>query len=1280
MNWKKYFNSVILKRGFEYYTAGHVGKIQYDKTDEEYYAPVRGNSSFDYFVYLSDEVVKNQNSDNLFLDISCSCPHAEDGNMCKHMAAFLYKMEEDGFIKKTPKEVQNNQRERLMSGSIFKDDTKNQSAFRPFKNSASNNDDKLIGYKKQYSFFDLDYMTRDMKITMGRYNEAKELVDSGKMSDFRFIKNFRNSGMYIRGHINDRMYGIQANTSEGGYGWGPRVWLVFDDEKIHEVNCNVYNCREHNYSSDQSKRFRPDNSMCKHTLALLIMFNNYIKSNKSKLDATSESGSRLIKAFGRAKTLSTEVEEITKSENVRLVPEIHNGEKLRLEFKIGDKRLYKLKSIDELVTEYEKDGNLKLGKKSEIDFRIQDFDQESKKIYSLIKKINNEDSERAQYSQDRYSYYSVSSKDIEKGTLALYGRNLDGFYKMYKDRDVLYIKDFYRKTGESYLHFKDSTYRLKLDLRKIINQRGEFEGVSIVPAQITLFNGSEYSYFIDEKNNFVRISEENKKAIEPFVIEAGDRYEFEESPMIIGRNNLASLYYDILPQVEEYIDVEESDSSEIREYLPPRPDFVFYLDAVDDEIQCQIRCRYDEEEFIMQLDEQLNLIIDGYRDRVSENEILNVAKEIFSKYRVSDKLFVCDKDSDIVFDILTNGVRKLMLYGEVQTTDRFNNLKLKKNWKVTVGVSIKSDLMNLSLISDDIPISELSDIMKSYKLKKKYHRLKNGDFISMDEEALITLNEMLENLQLSPKEFIKKNGNIRVPLYRALYLDKMLEEHDSIASERDKTFKNLIRAFKTTKDADYEVPECLKNTLRKYQRNGFRWLMTLDNYGFGGILADEMGLGKTIQVISLLQSRKEAGKLGTSLVVCPSSLVYNWLDEIQKFAPDLNAVAVAGNKTVREEIVRNVFDENNESKIDIMVTSYDLLKRDIDIYSDTSFDYEIIDEAQYIKNSSTAATKSVKIINSKHRLALTGTPIENRLSELWSIFDYLMPGYLYTYERFRKDFENDIVSAGDEERSRQLRRMVAPFIMRRLKKDVLKDLPEKIEETRVAVFEEEQQKLYDAQVLKLKDMLDESDEESIKKKKIQVLAEITKLRQICCDPTLIYDNYKSQSAKLDSLIELLQDATDCGHRCLVFSQFTSMFEIIEPKLRSLGMEYYKITGSTPKEERLKLVKAFNEGNVPVFLISLKAGGTGLNLVGADVVIHYDPWWNVAVQNQATDRAHRIGQEKIVTVYKLIAKGTIEEKIVKLQESKKELAEEILKGETGNIGSLSKEELMELISI
>ena len=530
------------------------------------------------------------------------------------------------------------------------------------------------------------------------------------------------------------------------------------------------------------------------------------------------------------------------------------------------------------------------------------------------------------------------------------------------------------------------------------------------------------------------------------------------------------------------------------------------------------------------------------------------------------------------------------------------------------------------------------------------------------------LKEMMDAMHLPPKEFIK--GKIHLPVYRTLYLDKLLEEKEGFYTNRNHTFRKMVKNFKTISDADYEVPDSLKRVMRSYQKNGFKWLKTLESCQFGGILADDMGLGKTIQAISFLLSGKKEGV--TTLVVAPASLVFNWGEEFGRFGPELKVQLITGDQQERQKRIEEYAD------YDVSVTSYDLLRRDISYYEGKKFTYEIIDEAQYIKNHTTAAAKAVKVIDSRMRIALTGTPIENRLSELWSIFDFLMPGFLYSYEVFKRDVETRIVKYDDKDAMSRLQRMVAPFIMRRLKSDVLKDLPDKLEEVRYVKFDKIQQTAYDAQVVHMQEMLTKQDDEDFNKNKMKVLAELTRLRQICCDPGLCFDNYDGGSAKLDSCIELVQSAMDGGHKMLLFSQFTSMLDIIRTRLDEQGISYYVITGETSKEKRLQLVKAFNGDDVPVFLISLKAGGVGLNLTGADVVIHYDPWWNVAAQNQATDRAHRIGQTKKVTVYKLIARHSVEEKILKLQETKRDLAEQVMNGGLGQLGSMSRDELLELL--
>ena len=624
-----------------------------------------------------------------------------------------------------------------------------------------------------------------------------------------------------------------------------------------------------------------------------------------------------------------------------------------------------------------------------------------------------------------------------------------------------------------------------------------------------------------------------------------------------------------------------------------------------------------------------------------------------------------------MFRVLTEGTDTLLEYGEVEGTESFRRQKLRKMPPIQVGVGVESDLMNLSITTDDMSLDELAALLDGYRKKKKYYRLKSGEFIRLEESgSLDVLQAMMDSMGVSVKEFTK--GKMHLPLYRALYLDKMLEEHDELASDRDHAFRELVKNFKTIKDSDFSVPASLKKIMRNYQVYGYKWMRTLAGVGFSGILADDMGLGKTLQMISVLLADKlEHAVPHTSLIVCPASLVYNWQEELQRFAPELKTVPVAGTAAVRKDIIEDW------QSWDVMITSYDLLKRDISHYEDKTFFYHVLDEAQFIKNPKAGVSKAVKVIHSNHRMALTGTPIENRLSELWSIFDFLMPGFLYDYAEFHNRYENPITKDKDEEAAGRLKRMVGPFILRRLKGDVLKDLPEKIEEVRYAKFDTEQQHLYDAQVAHMTSML-ESGELSSGKDKIRILAELTKIRQLCCDPSLILENYAGGSAKREAVLDLIRSAMDGGHRMLVFSQFTSMLELLEEDLKKENISYYKITGSTPKEERIRLVHAFNENSTPVFLISLKAGGTGLNLVGADMVIHYDPWWNLAAQNQATDRAHRIGQKHKVSVFKLIAKNTIEEKILKLQEAKKDLADAIISGEGESLTSLTAEELVELL--
>ena len=569
--------------------------------------------------------------------------------------------------------------------------------------------------------------------------------------------------------------------------------------------------------------------------------------------------------------------------------------------------------------------------------------------------------------------------------------------------------------------------------------------------------------------------------------------------------------------------------------------------------------------------------------------------------------------------------------------------------------------------------NKIKEVLQKYKLNKKYHRLKDGSFITLEDNKDVEfLNTLIDGLDISYKNI---EDTLQLPVNRALYLDKLLKQNSQIEVKVDNKYEKLINDTKISSTSNVSINE-LDNILRDYQKIGHKWLSTLDEYGFGGILADDMGLGKTIQILSVLLTTKKQEKVSrASLIVAPSSLTLNWKSEAEKFAKDLNILIINGTAEDRKKKIKQI------KKYDIVITSYDLLKRDIEEYEelDYIFRYIVADEAQYIKNNNTQNSKAIKRIKAQTKYALTGTPMENSLSELWSIFDYIMPGYLFTYKKFKKNYEIPIAKEDDEQVLNKLKMIIEPFVLRRTKKEVLKELPDKTTIILNNEMLEEQEKIYLSYLAQAKNELQEEiEDKGFEQSRIKILALLTRLRQICCHPSLFISNYKDGSGKLNQCSELVRDAVQSGHKILLFSGYTSMFEIIEQTLKKEGINYLKLTGKTSVKERFDLIEQFNnDENVKVFLISLKAGGTGINLTSADMVIHYDPWWNLSVENQATDRTHRIGQTKKVQVYKLITKNSIEEKIYDLQQRKKELIDNMLSTDTKFINKLSKEDIMGL---
>lgn len=685
--------------------------------------------------------------------------------------------------------------------------------------------------------------------------------------------------------------------------------------------------------------------------------------------------------------------------------------------------------------------------------------------------------------------------------------------------------------------------------------------------------------------------------------------------------------------------------------IDAKPEFEIYFDAARSAVTAAVIANYGGL--------QLRLPMAGNSDGkivVRDFEAENTVLSHFSDFTVSDGTFTLYSDRDI-YMFLSDSMPELRQLATVYTSDRFNGITITDSVDIRASVRYRE---NIDLLEADfatqLSYEQISGILSAVKLKKRFYRLSNGSFIDLEHSAEKQIFNLLDQLDFSAEDI--KRGSKELTKYHALYLNSV----DGI--DREESF---VKYIEDIKNKEPEIPDELENVIRPYQRDGVAWLNQLSYLGFGGILADDMGLGKTLQVIAYIHGIKP---LKPVLIVAPSALTYNWQNEINKFTPDAKTLIIDGGKAERAELIKTVDD------YEFVITSYPTLRRDIALYHNIEFSYCFIDEAQHIKNPKTMNARSVKKINANHRFALTGTPVENSLTELWSIFDFVMPDYLYSLHEFRARYETPLVKDGDTMTADSFRLRIKPFMLRRMKSEVLNELPEKIENTMYAELTGEQEKMYLAYLAAAKDetiaLLGEGGQG-----KMRILTLLMRLRQICCHPRLFDEDYERDSGKLNLLMEIITSASASGHRILVFSQFTSMLKIIQEKLSEAKIPSFYLDGNTPSYERAELSDRFNGGERDVFLISLKAGGVGLNLTGADTVIHYDPWWNPAVMDQASDRAYRIGQKKAVQVIRLAAKGTIEEKILRLQENKRSLAEDIVRVNRDTFKNLSNEEILSL---
>ena len=1030
-------------------------------------------------------------------------------------------------------------------------------------------------------------------------------------------KQYKNQG---RVEITNVEYEDKNNFEVSALVNGTQKYHTYIQVKMGEVNNIVCDCPE----------YKRTYGVCKHTIATIIELETYGQIEQDPHDLLSTPSQRKYANFNQIVNTfyNEEIDKIGEGQDfvskeektISIEPKLLYDpftNDMKVEFRIGNKRMYKLKSLPEF---YEKILNNELysyGDKLKFVHNRKMFKEDSQDLLNFLLKYSEIIRYANSNSNSNFRYYG---KALNESSIMLGNSALDEFFDILKGKTI----DYQRVSKDGKIKFIDKDPEIKFTLNK--NSEEEYEIIPNIDLfKVNFIKGRKYKYILWE-NELYRITKEFEKSTMLLIEMFRKNYLTE---ILLGKNDLKQLFSIIVPRVNDAIFLGNVQEEEVQKYRPKKIITKVFLDFdSNDYLVAEIRFDYEGTQ-INPLNE--NEKTDIPRNILEEAKILNVFKKTGFMYDVKNLRFILP-ENDKIYNFLTNDIAYYMQKFDVMVTDNFKIKEITKPKIGALGIKIENDLLTIDLSKLNIDAKELKNVMEQYHLKKKYHRLKDGSFLSLEENQEVEfIDKLVSGMNVGYKEIEK--GEIRLPVNRTLYLNQLLNTLKGTQISKNDEYKNMVRDLSKDIEPDAIVPSNLKADLRYYQKTGFKWLSVLDHYHFGGILADDMGLGKTIQILAIIlkyvneikledaQEIENIEKRKTSIVISPSSLTLNWYNEAKKFAPDLKVQVIGGTAKERREKIENL------DNYDLIITSYDLLKRDIDIYKNKKykFRFAIADEAQYLKNSNTQNAKTIKSIIAQTKFALTGTPIENSLAELWSIFDFIMPGYLFSYKEFKTSYEGPIVKDQDEIATKKLKMLIEPFVLRRTKKEVLTELPEKTITVLNNEMTKEQEEIYLNYLSQAKkEVAEEIDLKGFEKSHIKILAALTRLRQICCHPKLFIENYQGECSKLDQCMEILEDGIESGHKILLFSTYTSMFNIIEEELNKKKIKYFKLTGATKVEDRIKMVDEFNETDkVKVFLISLKAGGTGLNLTGADMVIHYDPWWNLSAENQATDRAYRI---------------------------------------------------------
>lgn len=1019
----------------------------------------------------------------------------------------------------------------------------------------------------------------------------------------------------VKGKKIENIYHIYATIKDNEKLYNTHIKFNINERKILENRCS---CEEFKENYKYKKNF-----LCEHLVATTYKFRELAEkkiktsptksAEKSLLYKSTNLNNLLEKALLKKEKLSLEVY-INEIENLK-------SNYYQVEFKIKGRSVYPINNIKEFVEHILKFKKLKINSNLIYNFEIHEFSNNDYNIIYFLKEFIDLD-------EKVNGILSREFKLFNGKYINLLPSMLYRFLEILNEKNITFTKNL--------ITYKSKIMKKSLPLSFTIKEKDNLLLVTskkILPLPLN----EDFNVFLYDRNIYLLNVKEQTIYKEFYTI-------LKDNGVILFEKDL-KIYQSLIKLLKEIsndINLGESLYKALGDMLKTK----FSIKKDLDNLYCYVTLCYGQETF--DFFERNNCL----RNKEKERKIV-IALEKLKFIRKDDKFLFIGNEHDLYY-FLKEGAHLLNEFGVIEFLNDFDKLKLYNSKDIKGSLSLKN---NGILFKYDFPFLdsvEFENLFKSYKNNESFYKTRNNTFIDLTDKNIKDFLNMSIILNINNDS----TGQIYISKDKSMYLFNKLKGLDIDIDGKD-ILNKLYDEFESIKRDNIESPKGLNANLRPYQLFGVKWLKNIAKLGFGGILADDMGLGKTIQIITFLLLEKEYKR--KSLIVVPTSLIYNWIDELKNFAPSLKVKVAYGDIKGREKVL------SSHEDYDVLLTTYGTLKIDYEFYKKQYFDYFIIDEAQAIKNPNAQITQCVKKINSKVRFALTGTPIENTLIDLWSIFDFLMPGYLNVKEEFDKKFK-------EEQSLRELKNLISPFILRREKENVLDDLPDKLEKRIMINMGSEQKFYYNSFVKTIK--------EAIKNNKGNLFSHLTKLRLLCLDPSLVINHYNGGSSKIDILIQIVQDNIKTHKKVLIFSQFTKALDLIKIHLQNLDIKYNYIDGKISSKERLKRVKEFNEGeNTKVFLISLKAGGTGLNLTSANLVIHFDPWWNPSVENQATDRAYRIGQEKDVGVLKLICKESIEEKIINLQDNKNSIIDSILDESImkKNLNNLTKKDILNLLN-